>query len=73
METVAVPNVVGKDLATARAILAAADFNVVTADDGTRKGRVPGDDWIVNNQAPRAGQHVLTSVPMYLVLLQKGE
>ncbi len=72
IETVAVPDVVGKDLAAARATLRAAGFNVVTTEDGTQKTRVPGDDWVVDRQAPRAGQQVLTSVPVYLVLLEKG-
>ncbi|MCA1671270.1 MAG: PASTA domain-containing protein, partial [Actinobacteria bacterium] len=70
---VVVPNVVGKDLATARAIFAAAGFNRLTANDGTQRKRVPTDDWIVYRQSPRAGEPVLTSVYMYLELLQKGE
>jgi hypothetical protein len=68
-----VPDVVGKPLSEARAIFAAAGFDRLTANDGTQKGRVPSDDWIVSRQSPPAGVQVLTSVYMYLDLLRKGD
>lgn len=68
-----VPNVVGKDLVTARAVLAAAGFNRITPHDGTQRKRTPADDWVVYRQSPTAGESVLTSVYIYLDLLAKGE
>lgn len=70
-----VPNVVGKDLATARAQLAAAGFTQINPHDGTQRGRPPADTWIVYSQSPPAegSGALLTTVVVSLELLQKGE
>lgn len=67
-----VPNVVGKDLATARALLTAAGYTF-NPHDGTQKGRTPADDWIVYRQSPEAGYRGNTQAVVYLELLRRGE
>lgn len=69
----AVPDVVDKDLGTARSTLAAAGFNRLTANDGTQKKRVPDDRWIVYRQLPPAGAKMLTSENVSLDVLPEGE
>lgn len=67
-----VPAVVGKDLATARALFAASGFKF-KAQDGTQKGRTPADDWIVYRQSPEAGFSGNREVLVLLDLLKRGE
>jgi hypothetical protein len=70
--TCIVPNVVGKDLATTRALFAASGYKF-NPHDGTQKGRTPADDWIVHSQSPGPGFNLSKDVVVYVELLRRGE
>jgi PASTA domain len=73
--TAAVPNVVGKRLDAAAAVLAAAGFTDPTPMDGTGRDRivVNPNNWVVQNQKPAAGTRVSVAQAITLTVVKPSD